>query len=409
MGIVLSQQATQSLGTDIRVSNILRGFDSTGIESTIFAPTRNASDGRDGSPFILGPRELQFDFVQRLVRQVMAAPALGNAIFWSPAVLRRQIESLAKDLIALEPDVDVLQGEQQLASLAAVQAGRTLGVPVVADLHGIWSEELVAYGSIRRGGRADRNIRALDSAIAKAADHVTVVSTQMQDYLVSELSADPSRISVVLNGAIPQVSSVPMRPNPRRLVFAGMLSPIQNIKLLLEAVSIVHEKYPRIELYLTAKGELTAAVRNQCERMGLPARFFWFEGSERFFQFLASCDVGLLPANNDPGRQMAYPAKLYSYMAVGLPIVTNRIGSWSDIVEAEQIGIVTDNTPSGFAGGIMELLENPSRIHWYGERALALLRTKYAYAKEIEKFAAIYSNLCGPRVGSAPTASLESR
>ena len=106
---------------------------------------------------------------------------------------------------------------------------------------------------------------------------------------------------------------------------------------------------------------------------------------------------------------MAYPAKLYSYMAVGLPIVTNRIGSWSDIVEAEQIGIVTDNTPSGFAGGIMELLENPSRIHWYGERALALLRTKYAYAKEIEKFAAIYSNLCGPRVGSAPTASLESR
>ena len=91
MGIVLSQQATQSLGTDIRVSNILRGFDSTGIESTIFAPTRNASDGRDGSPFILGPRELQFDFVQRLVRQVMAAPALGNAIYAATGIRLRRL------------------------------------------------------------------------------------------------------------------------------------------------------------------------------------------------------------------------------------------------------------------------------------------------------------------------------
>ncbi len=397
------------MGTDIRVSNIRRGFDSLGIESTVFAPTRNGSDGRDGSPSVLGPKELRFAFVQRLARHLMAAPALGNALFWSPALLRRQIESLAKNLVSLEPDVDVLQGEQQLGSLAAMHAGQTLGLPVVADLHGIWSEELVATGSTRRGGRADRNIRALDSAIATAADHVTVVSTQMQKYLVSEMSADPSRVSVVLNGALPRVTSVPVRTDPRRLVFAGNLSPIQNIKLLLEAVSIVYENNPRIELYLTDKGELTKAVKNQCQRMGLPARFFWFEDSERFFRFLASCDVGLLPANNDPGRQMAYPAKLYSYMAVGLPIVANRIGSWSDIVEEEQIGIVTDNTPSSFANGVMELLEDPNRIQWHGERALALLRTKYAYAKEIEKFAAIYSNLCGPQVRPSPTASLESR
>lgn len=320
-------------------------------------------------------------------------------------MLRRQVERLAKDLVSLDPDVDVLQGEQQIASLAAVEAGRRLGLPVVADLHGVWSEELVATGSILRGGRAERNIRALDSAIVQRANHVTVVSPQMQEYLVSELSADPSRISVVSNGALPQVASVPTRLNPSRLVFAGSLSAIQNIKLLLEAVSIVCESKPRVVLYLTGKGELTKAVGKQCKRMGLPARFFWFQDSDSFFRFLASCDVGLLPANNDPGRQMAYPAKLYSYMAVGLPIVTNRIGSWSDIVEDEEIGIVTDNTPSSFANGIIELLEAPSRIQTYGERALALLRTKFAYAKETQKFAAIYSKLCGKGIESAPIAN----
>lgn len=352
---------------------------------------------------------MRFDAVQRAARYLMAAPTLGNALFWSPRILRRQIESLARDLVSLAPDVDVLQGEQQIAALAAVRAGRTLGLPVVADLHGIWSEELIAYGSMRRGGPADRNVRALDSTIATSADHVTVVSTQMQDYLISKLSADPSKISVVLNGALPQVGSVPVRPNPHRLVFAGNLSPIQNIKLLLQAVSIVCEKHPQIEFHLTARGELTRAVRNQCQKLGLPASFFWFEDPVPFFSFLASCDVGLLPANNDPGRQMAYPAKLYSYMAVGLPIVTNRIGSWSDIVEEEQIGIVTDDNPSSFAEGISKLLERPDLIRWYGERALSLLRTKYAYSKEIDKFAAIYSNLCRSRLEPAPVGSLEGK
>jgi glycosyltransferase involved in cell wall biosynthesis len=187
-----------------------------------------------------------------------------------------------------------------------------------------------------------------------------------------------------------------------------MLSPIQNIKLLLQAMTIVCGRMPHVEFYLTSKGELAGSVRKQCEKLGLRPRFFWFEAPERLFEFLASCDIGLLPANSDPSRQMAYPQKLYAYMSVGLPIVTNRIGAWSDMVENEGIGVVTDSSPASFANGIIELLENPNRIQRCGERALALLRTKYAYARQAEKFAAIYSGLYGHRVGPAGIPSLES-
>jgi glycosyltransferase involved in cell wall biosynthesis len=408
VGILLSQLANQSLGTDVRVSGILKGLDSVGIETTVLVPdgVKNGQPGRN--PPDLPRKRMRFGHAQSFARHLLAWPGLGNAIFWSPVLLRRQIGLLAKGVISLNPDVDILQGEQQLASMAVVEAGRALGLPVVADLHAIWSEELVAYGSTQRGGRADRNVRALESAIATRADHVSVVSPEMREYLISELSGDPTRISVIPNGADPQIATAPMRRNPRRVVFAGMLSPIQNIKLLLQAMSIVCERMPTVEFYLTSKGELAGSVRKQCEKLGLRPRFFWFEAPERLFEFLASCDVGLLPATSDPSRQMAYPQKLYAYMAVGLPIVTNRIGAWSDMVETEGIGIVTDGTPASFANGIIELLEDPSRIQQCGERALTLLRTRYAYAKQAEKFAAVYSELCDHRVEPARITGLES-
>jgi len=401
VGILLSQQANRSLGTDARVSGILKGLESLGVDVTVFAPGEAAGDLASARfvPLATGER---FNLAERVARQLMATPAIGNAIFWSPATVRRQVSALAKALTSINPDVDVLQGEQQLASMAAIEAGRELGLPVVADLHGMWSEELRAYRSTKPGGRADRNIRTLESAIVQGADHVVVVSPEMREYLLSNLSADPSKVSVVRNGSFPQIAIAPTHTTPRRIVFAGMLSPLQNIGLLIKAASIVRREIPDVEVHLTGRGELTDSVKRQCRKAGVPARFFWFEDPTRLLQFLASCDVGLLPVNADPGRRLIHPTKLYAYMSVGLPVVTNRSASWSDLVEQEEIGIVTDSTPTGFATGILELLRDPGRIQRCGERALTLLRTKYAYTRELETFVAIYSKLGGGRLRPPP-------
>jgi glycosyltransferase involved in cell wall biosynthesis len=381
-------------------------LDSLGVNVTVFAPGGAAGD-LASARFISLPTGERFKLAERVARQLMATPAVGNAIFWSQSALRRQVGILAKTLISIHPDVDVLQGEQQLASMAAIEAGRALGLPVVADLHGVWSEELVDAGSTKRGSRADRNIRTIESAIVKDADHVSVVSPEMREYLVSSLAADSAKVSVVRNGSFPQIPMAPSHPNPRRIVFAGMLSPWQNIGLLVKAVSIVCREMPGVEVFLTGKGELTDTVRRQCRKTGVTARFFWFQDPKRLFQFLASCDVGLLPVNADLSRRLLHPTKLYAYMSVGLPVVTNRSAAWSELVAENEIGIVTDSTPTGFANGILELLRDPDRIQRCGQRALDLLRTSLAYTKEIAKLSAIYSILVDHGRGRPPDARAE--
>jgi glycosyltransferase involved in cell wall biosynthesis len=402
--MLLSQQSNLSPGTDIRHSTILAGLDFLGVHATVLAPGGPAGEFPARAQFVpLSTRG--FGLAHRALRRFLVAPVMGNAFFWSPATLQRQIRTLARSVISIRPSVDLLQGEQQLASMAAVEAGRELDLPVVADFHGMWSEELLAYGSTRSGSRADGNIRTLESRIVRGADHVTVVSPEMREYLLSNVAADPGRVSVVGNGTFPRIASVPPRPNPRRIVYAGMLSPLQNTGLLIQALRIVCRQMPHVEVYLTDRGELARSVRRQCRKFDLPAKFFWFPDTKGFFQFLASCDVGLLPMNSDVGRQIARPSKLYGYMSVGLPVVTNRSASWSSFVEEEDIGTVTDSSPASFANGILELLRDPNRIRHCGERALTLLRTKYAYTKEIEKLTAIYSNLTGADVRPAPVES----
>ncbi len=392
VGIVLSQQANQSLGTDVRVTSILRGFEDLGIHPVLFVPGGEAGRKLDEDRITLGSgNQPRFELVQLVARNVLSLPLLGNLVLRSPQLVRRHIAGLSESLRALDPDVDILQGEQQPASLAAIDTGRELNIPSVADLHGVWSEELVAYESTKRGSKAYNNIRSLESEILREADHVTVVSPEMRDYLLEHFSAAPEKITVVPSGAFPRVESVPLHERPTRVVFAGMLSPVQNIPLLLGAMAVVRETRPDVQFFVTDRGELARQVKSRCERMGLRAEFFWFEDAEEFFAFLASCDVGLVPVNLDRG--IVHPTKLYTYMSAGLPIVANRVGPWSEIVADEDIGVVTENTPEDFARGILELLNNPRRIQECGQRGLDLLRTKFAYTREAQKFVEIYTRL----------------
>ncbi len=402
IGFLLSQPMGQSLGTDSRIAGLVEGLESLGIDAMVFVPGRTDRNSETnhisvGAYGLSGPERLQ-----GALRNLLSAPVLGNLLFRNTALLREQARALSDEIVRLAPDIHLIQGEQQLASLAVIRAARDLGIPAVADIHGIWSEELVALGSVRRGARAFEQVRALEAEILAGADLTLVVSAEMKEFLVSEFGADPGTVAVVPNTAHPRVPSVPVRAAPRRAVFAGMLTHLQNVRLLVDGMAIAAKEVPDIEFHLTERGEAYGQVKKACARRRLPARFFWHETHEDLFRFLASCDVGLLTARTDLDNRVGYPSKLFDYMSVGLPIVANRAGSWSDIIERDGLGVVTDSTPAGFAAGIVELVRDPCRIGECGARGLELLRTKYAQGPATEKLAQLYGDLRGNGSAFAP-------
>jgi glycosyltransferase involved in cell wall biosynthesis len=142
---------------------------------------------------------------------------------------------------------------------------------------------------------------------------------------------------------------------------------------------IILNEYPSAKFHLTKKGDKAQEVMKLASKMHLTPEFYYYPSQDDFFNFLKETHIGVLTSTSDTPRKIAYPAKLFDYMSVGLPIVSNDVGGWVRIIRENKLGIVTGNTPEEFAEAILKLLKNPNLIYGCGQRGLELIKTHFNY------------------------------
>jgi glycosyltransferase involved in cell wall biosynthesis len=155
----------------------------------------------------------------------------------------------------------------------------------------------------------------------------------------------------------------------------------------------VVKRCPNARFYLTRKGAKLKRIMSMVQEMNVRAEFKWFDSADEFFEFLKTCDVGVISSTTHIARRMAYPAKLYDYLSIGLPVVANDIGAWTRIIKESRVGIVTENNPEAYAQGILELLENPKSLYECGQRGIELVRRELNYYRSAEKLLDLYKRL----------------
>ncbi|RLG80543.1 MAG: hypothetical protein DRO40_11005, partial [Thermoprotei archaeon] len=102
------------------------------------------------------------------------------------------------------------------------------------------------------------------------------------------------------------------------------------------------------------------------------------------FEFMKKCHVGILPSSRNKARILGPPVKLYDYLSVGLPVVANYIGGWSEVIKREKIGVTTDDDPESFAKGIYQLIQDKDLYYKYANNALRAIKEKYNWDKATE-------------------------
>lgn len=366
--MVLSQPPGLSAGTDARVDGISKSLRKLGVELMMFTP--------------VGPS---------LSQRAISRPELLGGI-WNPLLisLMASFKSGQVSEVIRDFDPDVIQLEQELAGLMAPKIGRCTDAPVVMDYHGIWPEELVAAGRLSRRSFPYRWIMKIERAITESVDRVTVVSEEMKRYVMEYYGCNPSSVSVVPNAAIPWLESRQFKEKTDRIVYAGTVTWRENIQLLAEALISVGRMNPPPDIHVSTRGEAYPYLRRELTRNGIQVSYDWVPGP-RFFDFLETCDVGLIPSSNLRWRQMATPAKLYDYLSAGVPVVATDIGaSWSRLIEENKVGFLTENNPGAFAKAVTELSRNPDLVHELGNRAISLVRRELNYDASVARLLAVY-------------------
>lgn len=400
IGFVLSQPFGHSIGTDVRVRGLIEGLSRLGVEIHVITPfVENISFDRQNIfvheiPSLSAKLKIS-NFTYALSRRFVNNPFLFRNVICRKSLLLNNARSLGRGIceVARRLDLDVLQTEQQIASIACVRTKERLNVPVVADFHGIWAEEMVASNVISYDDGCFQTLFDLEREIACSADFVTVVSEEMKNYVVSSFGASSNRVVLIPNAAFLKADAAKVVENPSKVIHSGTLHPWENVELFVESMPFVLKYYPSAKFYMTRKGAKLNKIKKLARRLNVFPEFVWFDSGVEFNEFLRSCDVGVISSTSHIARKMAYPAKLYDYLSVGLPIVTNDVGAWTKIINENRVGVVTDSTPEGFAEGILKLLENPKLLNECGRRGIELVRQELNYYKSAEKLLDLYKRL----------------
>ena len=114
-----------------------------------------------------------------------------------------------------------------------------------------------------------------------------------------------------------------------RLVYAGALSPIYELDVVLDAVSRLRERDPALDVRLDLYGRDFEEVplRDQAARLGIADRV-GFHGRipvDEVPAAIAAADIGLAPTRRSAFTDYSLSTKAFEYAAMARPVVASRL------------------------------------------------------------------------------------
>ena len=374
-------------GCHVRIYEEVRGLAALGIRSRVVTyPT-----GRD-VPDVRIERARALPGVRaRALGPSFARPVLDlGVLLTAHGVIRR-----------VRPHLIHGHLHEGIAIGAALRVGHRL--PLVADLQGSLTAELVDHGSFARDGALAAVSRRVERWLVHRPDRIVTSSTHGVTLLTAQ-GVDPARVSVLSDG-VDLDAFRPQPPDPalasrfglarkRVVVFLGVLTAYQGVDLLLDVVPIVAQAQPDVHFLIIGypneeRYRQLVRARGLDQVVSVPGRIPYAEAARWLClgEVAVTLKRSLTEANG----------KLLNYMACGLPVVATETP-----VNRELLGDDGAYTPVDDAAAtavrILELLADRDRGRAVGAALRRRAEQLFAWPVLSARLADIYQEtLAGVR------------
>jgi glycosyltransferase involved in cell wall biosynthesis len=368
-------------GVSTSMQTFRAAIEQTGAQVTIVAPdypgTDHAADA--GTDIVRLPsRAVPLDPEDRLMR-------------WSSlADLDRRLASA---------DFDVVHVQTPFAAhYAGLRLARARGIPCIATYHTHFEEYLFHYVRFLPRSALRLAARALARQQCNALDAVVVPSQPMadtlKDYGVSKpLHVIPTGLpeSQFLRGDGQRFRQAwNIAPERKVALFVGRAAFEKNIGFLLEMAALACRQQPQLVLVIAGEGPALPSLRRQAAELGIEklVRFVGYlprDGALR--DCYAAADVFTFASRTETQGLVLLEA-----MAIGLPVLAIPALGAAEIIKPGRGAIAAAETPEGFAGQLVGLLNRPTKLLIMADEAIDFAR-EWDAASQGTRLVALYRQL----------------
>lgn len=282
-----------------------------------------------------------------------------------------------------------------------------LGVPVVYEVRACWEDAAVSSGTTAEGSIRYRASRALETFVARQADHLVVICQGLADEF-SRRGIPAAKISMIGNAVnpvrLPKVNAARATALRKRLGlkgrriigFFGSFYDYEGLELLVRALPAVLESEPDACLMLAGGGEAETRLRSCAASLHLEnaVRFLGRIPHDDIGDCYGAADVMVFPRLKQTLTDMVTPLKPLEANYLGVPVVASDVGGHLELIRNGDTGLLF---PAGdaqaLANALVRVLAEPTLAERLVRGGQELVRSERLWSHMAERYAAIYSSM----------------
>ncbi|WFL78484.1 glycosyltransferase, exosortase A system-associated [Altererythrobacter arenosus] len=363
---------------------------------------------------VTGPRQLgdgpPVEEVDGLLFHRTAGTAEG------PAGLRewREIAAFAEGIERVVTDwrPDVIHAHSPaLCGAAAHKVARKHNIPLVYEIRAFWEDASVGNGTGREGSIKYRLTRALENRVVASADAVFTICHGLRDDLIAR-GFNPGKIGISPNGVDMALFGEPaprddalaaelgIAPDEPVIGYIGSFYDYEGLDDLIAAMPLLRAEHPGARLLMTGGGPMEAALRAQVAALSDPEAVI-FTGRvphsevERYYSLI---DILAYPRKRSRLTDLVTPLKPLEAMAQQRLVAASDVGGHRELITDGATGtLFPADDPEGCADALGDLIRHRHEWDAIKQRALAHVRTRHDWAKNVERYLLVYHELLGNR------------
>jgi phosphatidyl-myo-inositol dimannoside synthase len=354
-------------GVEMMTWQLSRHLQNKGVPVTVLAPSAPGCEVFDSAQSF------------RIARYSLSDPRTILAKF---AQKKRLVDTLRHTLRESAADSILCTGWDPCGYVTSV-ASAASSIPYFLIAHGMELMQLPATFPARA---AKRRMRARTLSHAR---RIFAVSRFTKDRVVG-LGVEPDRIRVIPNGVAINGHAPPARQR-NIITTVARLVPRKGHEQVLRTMPALLKSIPDLVYKIVGTGPELQRLQSLANELGLDGhvQFYGQVSDDERERLLNECSVFVFPTRETATDFEGLGIAVLEAMAKGKPAVVTRSGGVPELVEHGHTGLIVEpDDPAALHRAIVDLLMDPEKAAFMGERARLVVNDRYDWNTIADRYLA---------------------